>query len=94
MAQTRKWNRYQHNLTSQDVEDHEVLVGKPLMIGKEARNKGGCHNGQYDIIGSRSYELDFRGYKPSDKEEDSTANDDDRHKISHTFRQRPPTQIP
>ena len=86
MAQTGEWNRHQHDFPCKDMENHEEFVGKPLMIGEEARYKGGCHNGQYDIIGSRGHELDFRRYKSSDKEEDTAGNDDNRHKISHPVR--------
>ena len=86
MAQTGEWNRHQHDFTCQDVEYHKELIGKPLVIGEKACNKGGRHNGQYDIIGSRSHELNFRRYKSSDKEEDTAGNDNNRHYISHNIR--------
>ena len=91
MAQAGEWNRHQHDFTCQDMEKYEEFVGKPLMIGEESCNKGGGHNGQYEIIGSRGHELNLRGYKSSDKKKKTAPNDDNRRKISHPVGQRPPT---
>ena len=94
MAQSRKGNGRQHDLSGEHMQNRYPARTDPLMIGQKAGDKRRCRNQQNDIIRWIGDEFYFRLDHAPDPEKDATDDHQKSHDIGHRVRQAPPVQVP
>ena len=86
MPQLGKGDGDQHRFPGQDVEGNNCLIVEPLVVGKEAGEKGCRGNKEQYIIVRSGNGLHPRNNYPAHKEKESTRKQEYGQKIDQTIR--------